>query len=60
MKRRVTISFDVNSELNDTDLHCAMDRAIELGLDYVTTEKKITDYDFSSKKVMIIRKGGEV
>lgn len=59
-KRKIVISFEVDSFLNDNDLHNAMDGAIELGLDRALEEKKIEDYDYSSKRVMVIRKGGEV
>lgn len=58
MKRKVMISFDIESELSDNDLHNVMDGAIELGLDHAITEKKIKDYEFSSKRVLIMRKGG--
>ena len=59
VKRKVMISFDIESELSDNDLHNVMDGAIELGLDYAITEKKIKDYyEFSSKRVLIMRKGG--
>ena len=60
MKRKIVISFEVDSFLDDNDLHNVMDGAIELGLDRALEEKKIEDYEYSSKRVMVIRKGGEI
>jgi len=53
MIREVVISFEVDSLLNDNELCCAMDGAIELGLDRAIDDKKIVDYDFPSKNVIV-------
>ena len=53
MSRKIIISFEVDSFLSNNDLCCAMDNAIELGLDRAINDKKIEDYNFSSKKVVV-------